>query len=83
MLPPNDEKRTDPADPALVCGPGGADSGGPAAAVRGGAGLAPGTSRRVVIPLLEWLDRKGTARRLPDDRRVMRGPLGPAPNGGR
>ncbi len=30
------------------------------------------TSRRVVIPLLEWLDRKGTTRRLPDDRRVMR-----------
>jgi selenocysteine-specific elongation factor len=41
-----------------------------------------GTSRRVVIPLLEWLDRKGTTRRLPDDRRVMRGP-GPAPGGGR
>jgi selenocysteine-specific elongation factor len=30
------------------------------------------TSRRVVIPLLEWLDRKGVTRRLPDDRRVMR-----------
>ncbi len=41
-----------------------------------------GTSRRVVIPLLEWLDRKGTTRRLPDDRRVMRGP-DPAPDGGR
>ena len=42
-----------------------------------------GTSRRVVIPLLEWLDRKGTTRRLPDDRRVMRGPPDPAPDGGR
>ena len=31
-----------------------------------------GTSRRVVIPLLEWLDRKGITRRLADDRRVMR-----------
>ncbi|HXZ76155.1 MAG TPA: SelB C-terminal domain-containing protein, partial [Streptosporangiaceae bacterium] len=31
-----------------------------------------GTSRRVVIPLLEWLDRKGLTRRLADDRRVMR-----------
>jgi selenocysteine-specific elongation factor len=31
-----------------------------------------GTSRRVVIPLLEWLDRRGITRRLPDDRRVMR-----------
>jgi selenocysteine-specific elongation factor len=41
------------------------------------------TSRRVVIPLLEWLDRHGATRRLPDDRRVMRGPPGPAPNGGR
>jgi selenocysteine-specific elongation factor len=41
------------------------------------------TSRRVVIPLLEWLDRHGVTRRLPDDRRVMRGPPGPAPNGGR
>jgi len=30
------------------------------------------TSRRVVIPLLEWLDREGITRRLPDDRRVMR-----------
>jgi selenocysteine-specific elongation factor len=41
------------------------------------------TSRRVVIPLLEWLDRHGVTRRLPDDRRAMRGPPGPAPNGGR
>jgi selenocysteine-specific elongation factor len=31
------------------------------------------TTRRVVIPLLEWLDRAGVTRRLPDDRRVMRG----------
>ena len=30
------------------------------------------TSRRVVIPLLEWLDRKGVTRRLPDDRRALR-----------
>ena len=32
------------------------------------------TSRRVVIPLLEWLDRKGITRRLADDRRIMRDP---------
>jgi hypothetical protein len=50
MLPPNYEKRRDPANPAPVCGPGGADPGAPAAAVRGGAGLAPGTPRRVVMP---------------------------------
>jgi selenocysteine-specific elongation factor len=31
-----------------------------------------GTSRRVAIPLLEWLDRTGVTRRLADDRRVMR-----------
>lgn len=30
------------------------------------------TSRRVVIPLLELLDREGVTRRLPDDRRIMR-----------
>jgi selenocysteine-specific elongation factor len=42
-----------------------------------------GTSRRVVIPLLEWLDRKGITRRLPDDRRVMREPPGSTPDGGR
>jgi selenocysteine-specific elongation factor len=30
------------------------------------------TSRRVVIPLLELLDREGVTRRLPDDRRTMR-----------
>ena len=42
------------------------------------------TSRRVVIPLLEWLDRKGITKRLPDDRRIMREPPGsPASNGGR
>ena len=33
-----------------------------------------GTSRRVAIPLLEWLDRAGVTRRLPDDRRLMREP---------
>ena len=41
------------------------------------------TSRRVVIPLLEWLDRKGVTRRLADDRRIMREPPGPLPKGGR
>jgi selenocysteine-specific elongation factor len=30
------------------------------------------TTRRVVIPLLELLDRTGITRRLPDDRRIMR-----------
>jgi selenocysteine-specific elongation factor len=35
-----------------------------------------GTSRRVVIPLLESLDRDGVTRRLPDDRRTMREPPG-------
>jgi len=30
-----------------------------------------GTTRRVVIPLLEYLDRAGRTRRLPDDRRVL------------
>jgi selenocysteine-specific elongation factor len=30
------------------------------------------TTRRVVIPLLELLDREGITRRLPDDRRIMR-----------
>jgi selenocysteine-specific elongation factor len=34
------------------------------------------TSRRVVIPLLEWLDRQGITRRLPDDRRTVRGARG-------
>jgi selenocysteine-specific elongation factor len=32
------------------------------------------TTRRVVIPLLEWLDREGITRRLADDRRTMREP---------
>ena len=42
------------------------------------------TTRRVVIPLLEWLDREGITRRLPDDRRTMREPpASPGPNGGR
>jgi selenocysteine-specific elongation factor len=31
------------------------------------------TTRRVVIPLLELLDREGITRRLPDDRRIMHG----------
>jgi selenocysteine-specific elongation factor len=31
-----------------------------------------GTTRRVVIPLLEYLDRAGTTQRLPDDRRRLR-----------
>jgi selenocysteine-specific elongation factor len=35
-----------------------------------------GTTRRVVIPLLEWLDRRGVTRRLADDRRIMREPPG-------
>jgi len=35
------------------------------------------TSRRVVIPLLEWLDREGVTRRLADDRRTMREPGSP------
>lgn len=35
-----------------------------------------GSSRRVVIPLLEWLDRERITRRLPDDRRTMREPQG-------
>ena len=41
-----------------------------------------GTTRRVAIPLLEWLDRAGVTRRLADDRRTMREPPGsPMPNG--
>jgi selenocysteine-specific elongation factor len=40
------------------------------------------TTRRTAIPLLEWLDRAGVTRRLPDDRRTMREPLGsPRQNG--
>ncbi len=35
-----------------------------------------GSTRRVVIPLLEWLDREGVTRRLADDRRTMREPPG-------
>jgi selenocysteine-specific elongation factor len=31
-----------------------------------------GTTRRVAIPLLEYLDRAGITRRLPDDRRLLR-----------
>ncbi len=31
------------------------------------------TTRRVAIPLLEYLDRRGITRRLPDDRRVLAG----------
>jgi selenocysteine-specific elongation factor len=30
-----------------------------------------GTTRRVVLPLLEHLDRRGLTRRLPDDRRTV------------
>jgi selenocysteine-specific elongation factor len=29
------------------------------------------TTRRVAIPLLEYLDRAGVTRRLPDDRRTL------------
>ncbi|MGN6611002.1 MAG: selenocysteine-specific translation elongation factor [Angustibacter sp.] len=32
-----------------------------------------GTSRRVAVPLLEVLDRRGVTRRLPDDRRTLDG----------
>jgi selenocysteine-specific elongation factor len=38
-----------------------------------------GTSRRVAIPLLEWLDRAGVTRRLADDRRTMREQPGSPP----
>jgi selenocysteine-specific elongation factor len=31
-----------------------------------------GTTRRVAIPLLEYLDRAGATQRLPDDRRQVR-----------
>jgi len=40
------------------------------------------TSRRVAIPLLEWLDRAGVTRRLPDDRRLIREPPGSASQNG-
>ncbi|HEY5352048.1 MAG TPA: selenocysteine-specific translation elongation factor [Streptosporangiaceae bacterium] len=33
------------------------------------------TTRRVAIPLLEYLDRRGLTRRLPDDRRTVTGAL--------
>jgi selenocysteine-specific elongation factor len=38
-----------------------------------------GSSRRVVIPLLEWLDRGKITRRLPDDRRTVREQPGSVP----
>ncbi|HLK94871.1 MAG TPA: selenocysteine-specific translation elongation factor [Nocardioidaceae bacterium] len=41
------------------------------------ASRALGSSRRVAVPLLQWLDRTGHTRRLPDDRRQVR----PAPTG--
>ncbi|HEY7325183.1 MAG TPA: selenocysteine-specific translation elongation factor [Streptosporangiaceae bacterium] len=44
--------------------------------------LALRSSRRVVIPLLEWLDREGVTRRLPDDRRTIRDRPPPAPSNG-
>ena len=37
-----------------------------------------GTTRRVAIPLLEYLDRAGATERLADDRRLLRGPGGNA-----
>ncbi len=41
-----------------------------------------GTSRRVVLPLLALLDRRGITRRLPDDRRnVIRTEQTSAPSG--
>src|SRR5215469_1445780 len=39
------------------------------------------SSRRVVIPLLEWLDREGVTRRLSDNRRTMREPRPALSNG--
>lgn len=39
-----------------------------------------GTSRRLAVPLLEYLDRSARTRRLPDDRRVVRDQRGPAPS---
>lgn len=35
-----------------------------------------GTTRRVAVPLLELLDRRGVTTRLPDDRRTVRAPHG-------
>jgi selenocysteine-specific elongation factor len=40
-----------------------------------------GTTRRVAIPLLEYLDRSGITQRLPDDRRRLRLLPGPAARG--
>ena len=40
-----------------------------------------GTTRRVAIPLLEYLDRAGITQRLPDDRRRLRLGSSPAPSG--
>jgi selenocysteine-specific elongation factor len=40
------------------------------------------SSRRVVIPLLEWLDRERITRRLPDDRRSIREQPGSVPANG-
>ena len=40
------------------------------------------SSRRVVIPLLEWLDRERITRRLPDDRRTMKAQQGSGPASG-
>ena len=50
---------------------------GAAAAVhrRAGHGRRCGTTRRVAIPLLEYLDRAGVTERLPDDRRRLQRPL--------
>jgi selenocysteine-specific elongation factor len=31
-----------------------------------------GTSRRVAVPLMEWLDRQGVTVRLPDNTRRLR-----------
>ena len=40
------------------------------------------TTRRVAIPLLEYLDRAGLTERLPDDRRTAVLPGPPAPGAG-
>ena len=40
-----------------------------------------GSTRRVAIPLLEYLDRAGITRRLPDDRRRLRLGAGPPARG--
>jgi selenocysteine-specific elongation factor len=40
------------------------------------------STRRVVIPLLELLDRQGVTRRLPDDRRTVRAPSGTVESSG-